>query len=283
MGADEPVVREVTAGGLAWGVGSVGPADGEPVLLLHGFPEDHRSWDAQIAPLARAGFRPHAADLPGIGRTDPPGSYRIEAVAGLIAELAQELAPDGAHLVGHDWGGMLGCAAASLHPAAFRSLTTVAGPHPDTFAAAGRSPRQLARSWYIGAFLVPGADAVLAMRSGAPARWLVPGRAAVRTRREIRNALGYYRENLAPWSLSRHRVGRVTIPALVVHPARDRYVGVELALATGRRCDDLRRLAVIDGGHFVHQERADEFNEALLAFLRSVADRTAIRRQSDPT
>ena len=276
----EPAVGAVTAGGLTWRVRSAGPPVGQPVLLLHGFPEDHRSWDAQMGPLARAGYRAVAADLPGIGGTEPPPGYRIEAVAPAIVALSLELDPRGSHLVGHDWGSILACAAASLRPDAFRSLTAVAGPHPDTFADGARDVRQLARSWYVGAFLVPGADAVLSWRAGMPAYRLIPGRARLRTRREIRNALGYYRENLAPWNLSRFRLGRVPVPALVVHAARDRYVGIELALATGRRCDDLRRLAVIDSGHFVHQERPEEFNEALLAFLGSVAANGEGRRQS---
>src|SRR5262249_60479439 len=60
--------------------------EGPLVLLCHGFPEIWYSWRHQLAPIAAAGFRVVAIDLPGYGRSDqPPVSYHIEWVNACIA------------------------------------------------------------------------------------------------------------------------------------------------------------------------------------------------------
>src|SRR5690606_19607855 len=86
-----------TAGGLAPGwrerfvdIGAIrlhlveaGPADGPPVILLHGFPEYWWGWRKQIGPLAAAGLRVIAPDMRGYNRSDvPPGieAYHVDEI-----------------------------------------------------------------------------------------------------------------------------------------------------------------------------------------------------------
>src|SRR5450631_2352641 len=91
-----------------------GRSDGPLVVLLHGFPEFWYSWRHQLPALAAAGFRTVAPDLRGYGLSAKPrgiGAYRIEALlddlADLIARLGEGKKGVRAHIVGHDWGGVL--------------------------------------------------------------------------------------------------------------------------------------------------------------------------------
>jgi non-specific protein-tyrosine kinase len=91
--------------------------EGPLVLLCHGFPESWYSWRHQITPLAEAGFRVVAIDLPGYGRSDKPDVvydcfWLTECLAGVIDHLGHEQAV----LAGHDWGGLLVWPFARLHP-----------------------------------------------------------------------------------------------------------------------------------------------------------------------
>jgi haloalkane dehalogenase len=103
-----------------------GPADGPPVLLLHGEPSWSFLYRTVIPPLAAAGFRAVAPDLVGFGRSDKPTdaadhSYarHVEWVRSLVFD---ELDLRGATLVGQDWGGLIGLRLVAEHPDRFAAV-----------------------------------------------------------------------------------------------------------------------------------------------------------------
>jgi pimeloyl-ACP methyl ester carboxylesterase len=86
-----------------------GPKEGLPVILLHGWPDDVRTWDGVVAPLNAAGFRTIAPYLRGFGPTRfrPESTTRSGQLAALgsdLVELAAALRLSRFALVGHDWG-----------------------------------------------------------------------------------------------------------------------------------------------------------------------------------
>src|SRR5680860_1283208 len=84
--------------------------DGEPVVMLHGFPELARSWRHQVSALAEAGYRAIAPDLRGYGGSDRPAAvedYAAPKLVGDVVGLIDALGYESVHLVGHDWGGGL--------------------------------------------------------------------------------------------------------------------------------------------------------------------------------
>ena len=98
-----------------------GPPDGPPVLLLHGFPDDARGWEAVADGLARAGRRVVAPYLRGFGPTcflgaTTPRSGQLAALAADALELADALGLGRFTLVGHDWGARAAQAVAALYP-----------------------------------------------------------------------------------------------------------------------------------------------------------------------
>jgi len=93
-----------------------GPRGARPVLLLHGNPTWSFLWRKVIARLPE--LRCVAPDLLGLGLSDTLASHEhtVQRHSGAIAELVEALDLRGLVLVGQDWGGPIGCAAAARLP-----------------------------------------------------------------------------------------------------------------------------------------------------------------------
>lgn len=101
---------------------SAGPDDGPVALLVHGFPETSHMWAGVMDALAERGIRSVAPDLPGYGDSpvDLPATWRRFVDA--LEEWRLAIGVERAALVGHDWGGMIGCRWATEHPDAVAAL-----------------------------------------------------------------------------------------------------------------------------------------------------------------
>lgn len=154
----EPRLLRVERDGVSLSVRDEGPRRGEVAVLLHGFPQDASCWDPVVPFLHRAGLRTLALEQRGYGASSrPPGvaPYRVEElVADVLTTLDVAGAPD-AHVVGHDWGGVVAWELAARHPERARTLTALSTPHPAAFAWSLRHSRQALLSGYALAFQVP--------------------------------------------------------------------------------------------------------------------------------
>lgn len=275
MNASEPfeggAERTIRAGELIWTAGIAGPEDGEPVVLLHGFPEHWRTWHNQIPALAAVGYRVIAPDLPGYGGTDAPADYDMSTLARHAADLLSELSPDGVHLVGHDWGGIIGYAIASEHPETVRSFVAACAPHPAAWASALTQPSQLLRSAYVAIFQIPFVERVLGNKEMIERLTKRHAVTAIDSPDAMGRALAYYRANIRPWELAKPRAGRIPQPSMLVHAERDVAIEAPLMEASTQQFDDLRAFERVPRNHFLHTEAPDEFNALLLGFLRGLA------------
>jgi haloalkane dehalogenase len=116
-----------------------GPADADPVLLLHGEPSWSFLYRRMIPVLAAAGHRVVAPDLVGFGRSDKPSEIGDHSYARhvewLRALVLDELGLDRITLVGQDWGGLLGLRLLAENPDRFTALVVAntglpTGDHP---------------------------------------------------------------------------------------------------------------------------------------------------------
>jgi pimeloyl-ACP methyl ester carboxylesterase len=155
-GRRECGMKRVRAGVLDVAYLESGPADGPPVILLHGFPYDVRAYDAVAARLAAAGRRCIVPYLRGYGPTrfldaaTPRSGEQAVLGADLLA-LMDALAIRRAVLGGYDWGGRAACILAALWPERTAGLVSCgAGYNIQDIASAGRplSPEQEHRFWY---------------------------------------------------------------------------------------------------------------------------------------
>ena len=132
-----------------------GPADGPPVLLLHGFPYDPRAYDAVVPPLTAAGCRTLVPYLRGYGPTrflsaDTPRSGQQAALGKDVLDFMDALEISKAVLVGYDWGGRGACIVAALWPERVTALVTVGGYNIQNIVASATPahPEQEHRLWY---------------------------------------------------------------------------------------------------------------------------------------
>lgn len=154
-------IRKVAVRDLTFDVAEQGVPDGRPVLLLHGFPQTHRAYDAVAARLAaaHAPLRLIAPDQRGYSpgaRPADPSAYALPALAADLVGLLDACGIEHADVVGHDWGAMVGWYLAARYPERVRTLTAVSVPHPAAFAEAlAQSARQRKMSEYVQLFRDP--------------------------------------------------------------------------------------------------------------------------------
>jgi pimeloyl-ACP methyl ester carboxylesterase len=103
---------------------------GDPVVLLHGWPETWYQWRKIIPPLAER-YTVIAPDMRGLGDSSKPATgYDKRTVADDISKLVQKLGFQRIFLVGHDWGGLVAYAYACAHPEDVRRLVILDVPIP---------------------------------------------------------------------------------------------------------------------------------------------------------
>lgn len=149
-------MKRVSAGVLDVAYLESGPADGAPVILLHGFPYDVHAYDDVAERLAEAGRRVIVPYLRCYGPTrflsaDTPRSGQQGALGADLLALMDALEISSAVLAGYDWGGRAACIVAALWPERVRGLVSSgSGYNIQDIANAGKplAPEQEFRFWY---------------------------------------------------------------------------------------------------------------------------------------
>ena len=263
---------------------TAGPAEGDCVILLHGFPESGDAWRQQVQALARAGFRAVAPHQRGYAGSSKPAGllpYRLSAVAQDVIALADSLGLQRFSLVGHDWGAAVAWHVATTHPERLHRLVILNGPHAGTVGMhAMRHPTQWLRSWYIGAFQLPMAPewilrangfALLkrairgSARDGAIAddllatyeqQWSQPG--------ALTAMLNWYRALMLDLPTP---TLRVELPVTVVWGGRDQFLDRGLADAQLALCRRGELVALPEATHWLHHEEPEAVSRAILKAL----------------
>ena len=225
-------------------------------------------------------------DLRGYNESDKPvgrDAYRMVHLVADVRAAIEQLSGAPAVLVGHDWGGAVAWALAYRHPAMLERLVILNAPHPARFLQEVRRPRQMLKSWYMFAFQLPLIPEWLMTRRGAAAlepayrplarnpdafrdedtqlfreAFLTPGTAPA--------AINYYRNLLHARAASQAR-HMIEVPTLLVWGDLDPYLDIRVSRGHERYVTDLTAHHLADAGHFVHQERPEEVNRAIRAFL----------------
>ncbi|MGE3397587.1 MAG: alpha/beta fold hydrolase [Sphingomonas sp.] len=279
--------------GVTLNVQSGGPRDGEAIILLHGFPESHRTWRA-VAPALAEGMFVVAPDQRGFAGSDKPEGvehYRTDRILEDLLALADVLGLKQFTVAGHDWGGAVAWLAALRHPDRVKRLVIVNSPHPLVFQKSLiEDPDQRAASQYIRAFRNPameqgieamgwesfyektfGKHADLSLvppeeKAAYLADWSAPGALTAmlnwyRASEIIVPAIGEEAE-LPAWVTG--PFPSLTMPTLVVWGLKDKaLLPVQLGALHGH-VDDLALAATPDAGHFIPWE----YPEFVIAAIR---------------
>jgi pimeloyl-ACP methyl ester carboxylesterase len=290
--------------GVTLNVALDGPADAPPVILLHGFPESHRTW-REIAPRLRDRLRLVMPDQRGFAASDRPqevDSYKTAELVDDVFALADALSIDRFSLVGHDWGGAVAWGAAMRGQPRLERIAIVNSPHPFIFQKSLiESSDQRSASQYINAFRTPGFETLVetkgfdwffdktfaghvdpALITEAEKRqyiseWSQPG--------AFTAMLNWYRASPLvvpppgvtvplPDALLRLST-RISIPTLVVWGLRDKALLPVQLEGLDQVVDDIQIVRIAGAGHFAPWEAPDDVAAALAPFLAGEAVATA--------
>jgi pimeloyl-ACP methyl ester carboxylesterase len=263
--------------GLTFTVRDGGPPGGEPVVLLHGFPQTSTCWQSLEPRLHAAGVRTLAPDQRGYSPAARPPArrdYRTADLVGDVIALLDEAGLADAHIVGHDWGGIVSWALAGRHPQRVRSLTVLSTPHPAAFASALRSGRQALKSWYMLFFqlpwlpelVVPATLARTLARTGLPAAAVQRDLPPMQQPGAVAGALNWYRA--LPFGL-RDPQPRSKVPTSFVWGARDPFLGRQAAESTGEFVTGAYRFVELDAGHWLPDTHSAEVADVILERVRT--------------
>lgn len=267
----------VEARGVRFHVTEAGPADGRPVLALHGWPQHHWVYrDLLAAPPE--GLRIIAPDLPGYGWSGPaPHKWAKDDVAADVLALMDVMGLDKALLVGHDWGGFVGYRMLLEAQDRFDGYLVMNMAHP------WQSPcTVLPHLWRfmlyqpfvasIGGFLQQRTNYLekVVFRVGAPGL----GRDVVRVYSErfrdpvvARTAIDTYRTFLLREfpSAARHpEERRIDVPVRVLFGQRDTAIHASMAARETTKAGDYE-VEFVDGSHFIIDERPELVRAKLIA------------------
>jgi len=270
---------ELAVGDLVFEARADGPADGELVLLLHGFPQTSFSWRHQLGALAAAGYRAVAPDQRGYSPGARPadvGEYRVDRLVGDVLACAEELGVERFHLVGHDWGGAVAWQVAGRHPERLRTVTSVSTRHPRAFRRSIQDGEQRDKSSYILFFRSPEAEPFFLDNDAAGLRALytASGLSDDAVEEYVRvltqpgamtGALNWYRA--ADLGLV-EGLGPITTPTMYVWSTYDPALGREAAEATAAQVEGPYRFEVLEEvSHWIPEQAPDTLNALLLKHL----------------
>lgn len=273
--------RPVPVGDLIFDVRTSGPDDGEPVVLLHGFPETSLSWTSVATRLADAGLRVIAFDQRGYS----PGARPSDVAAyetGLLAEdvigIADALGLGSFHLVGHDWGSAVAWLVAGRFPDRVRTLTAVSMPHLGAYNAALHDDAdQQARASYIGLLRQTGKAEDLLLADGSrrltamfgdtvPVSLVVRYVAHLSEPGALTAALNWYRAMTSELA----NTPRTQVPTTFVWGELDQAIGRTPAEACGTYVDADYRFIELGGiGHWIPEQAPDSLAEAIIVRARA--------------
>jgi pimeloyl-ACP methyl ester carboxylesterase len=262
---------------------------GDPVLLLHGWPDDAGLWRHQVPALTKAGFQVIAPDLRGFGRSGRPAgkdAYKlansvadVAAILDAVAGLPEARGESAVHVVGHDWGAAVAWLTAMYLPDRVRTLTALSVPH----LAAPATVRQREMAWYQLFFQFEEiAEATLRHDDWAALRELTAGyldldHAIAQLERPgaLTASLNWYRANLAPrMPGERPQFPPVQAPALGIWSDGDRFLDGARMRASGDLVTGPWRYVEISGAtHWIPLDAPEELNALLLDWLGPARDR----------
>ena len=254
---------------------------GPPVLMLHGIGGGHLAFAPQLETLAQAGFRAVSWDMPGYGHSDPIEPYTFKGLAEKCIELIEGLtfkAPrPGVTLVGHSMGGMVAQELVLRRPELVERLvlcgTSAAFGKPDgdwqqAFVQSRMAPLLAGQTMAeLAETLVPAMAGPQALPEGLTLARHCMAQVPVATyRRALEALVGFNRQEA---------LGGIAVPTLLMVGEHDPNAPPKVMQRMAERIPGSRYVEFSGIGHLMNLEAPDDFDHALIEFLREVPPRRA--------
>ena len=274
----------VDAAGLRTHVAQAGR--GDPVLLLHGWPQHWYAWRGVIPPLAE-NFRVIAPDLRGFGWTDAPRfGYEKETLAADVIALLDELEIEKVKLVGHDWGGWISYLLCMLYPHRVERYVAlnIAHPWPQS------DPSDLLRLWrfaYQWVLMTPGVgttilrnwpqvvDAMIKNCGGPKDTWTDAElrefsevlQEPERARASAKLYGAFQTKEMIPIIRGRYSDRRLAVPTLNLHGVGDPVITPDSLGGIDERADDYTLELIEGAGHFIAEDQPELVAQRVAEFF----------------
>jgi pimeloyl-ACP methyl ester carboxylesterase len=253
--------------------------EGEPVVLLHGWPQHWWSWREVIGPLS-VRYRVICPDIRGLGWSEGSSAgYRFHDLAADLIGLLDALAIERARLVGTDWGAAAGYSACLRRPDRIAQYVATAGV--TLWSADGAPPALWARAWHIYVLALIGdlATTKLGIPEHALHSWRHVGKFSPE---EEQTYLGPLRRDLSvsattrfyrslvfkdlPYYVRNYKRMRLHVPTLHLNGEHDPLT-IGVPDTYGRYTDDMRLDLIPDCGHFIAEERPEALLDRIIDFF----------------
>lgn len=245
---------------------------GEPLVLLHGFPDFWYGWK-KLIPLIKDTFQLIIPDMRGYNLSGKPKgveNYHIELLIEDIIGLIEQLNFDSVFLAGHDWGGVLSWFIAEKYPNKIRKLGIINGPHLKILQERLKSDEdQQKASYYMFEFQKQDGENFLIENDFKLLRMGIPKEdedtyVKAWSSGTINCGVNYYRANLdyVDWS------GKIKVPSLVIHGMKDTVILPGVLKGLEDYVEDLKIILAEDLGHSAMKEDPQMVASAFLDFFK---------------
>lgn len=241
-----------------------------PLLFLHGVGGGHHAWERQLPYFGKLGYPSHAWDQPGYGGSPIVDPYDLEQVSAALVRLVAALGNEPVVLVGHSMGGLVAQEVHARHPEVVKALvlsfTSPAFAGGDSeftkqFIAARIAPLEQGQSMAdIAARLMPTMRGSRSDPSGlALAEKIMSGVPPDTYRKAVHFLTTFDR---------RRELADIRVPTLLIAGSDDRTTPPKVMEKMAQKIPG-SEFVLLDGcGHLGPMDQPDEFNAALLAFLK---------------
>jgi NAD(P)-dependent dehydrogenase (short-subunit alcohol dehydrogenase family)/pimeloyl-ACP methyl ester carboxylesterase len=283
--------RVTSTDGVTLAVHESGDPSAPTVVAVHGYPDNHAVWDG-VAELLADDYHVVAYDVRGAGESDKPGArspYRMAQLVDDLITVVDAVSPDApVHLLAHDWGSIQAWPAVTDERLDGRiaTFTSISGPSLDYAGAWLRqvhkhpraSLRQLAHSYYMGLFQLPGLPEAAARRgvidrgvrltNNRTRSSAAVDREPPRSEADKVNGLSLYRANM----LSRVAAPRpvpTRIPVQLIVPESDAFATPDVVIEAAKPWVADLTVRRIAGGHWVVNQRPDVIARLTREFIEA--------------
>lgn len=274
--------QKIATNGIRLHTALAGSEEGEPVFLLHGFPDAWFGWEAQIGPLADAGFRVIVPDQRGYNLSDKPdgvASYQMDTLVKDIIGLADALGYERFYLAGHDFGAMVAWSMALCCPERIKRMVIANVPHPQVMSSYLRTQiKQMLKSWYALFFQIPGLpEWVVKLNNWRFLISAMPDDLSAEERNRYREAwnqpaamtgmMNWYR---AFFRLQRQttQFSQIQVPTLILWGKQDPHLSYEMATLSVELCDNGRLITFENATHWILHDEPEAVSNHIVHFFR---------------
>jgi len=268
---------------LSFDCGISGNEEDELVILLHGFPESSFMYRKLMKDLSELGYYCMAPNMRGYSEEARPtgiSNYSIDKLSKDIMDIAQYAGRENFHLIGHDWGAVIGWQIVHDNPDSILSWTGLSVPHTQSFFEALLNDRdQIKRSKYIKLFQIPVVPE-LKMKSKnfkiMREMWDAHSKEEVEDYLSILNGnkaltamLNYYRASseLIKKARTRKILGDIHVPTLFIWGKNDEAIGAESVKNGHKYIKKEYTYLELESGHWLIQSSYSEVQAAIIKHL----------------